>query len=84
MSACSRLPIERSGSGNLAIAPSTAFSCSALFAATFSSFARSLIAARSSGVNPFDALPVVLLLVFRVAFFEGLFSAIAKHPPLLR
>jgi hypothetical protein len=49
-------------------------------AATFSSWARSRIAARSSSVNPLDALPiaVVLLADFCVLFFAGFFSAIVS------
>jgi hypothetical protein len=48
-------------------------------AAAFSSCARSRMAARSSSVNPFDALPiaVVRLADFCVPFFAGLFSAIS-------
>src|SRR5438445_8699521 len=77
--------MARSGSGISAIFASTSLSPSALpargprRAAAFSSWARSLIAARSSCVNRLDALPVVLLGDCRVAFFAGLLSGIAMH-----
>jgi hypothetical protein len=61
MMAWSRSAMERSGSGTLAIAASTAASASALFASAFSSRARSRIAARSSAVKPEDALAFVVL-----------------------
>jgi hypothetical protein len=83
--AWSRSAMARSGSGISAIFASTSLSASALpaggprRAAAFSSRARSLIAARSSSVNPLDALPVVLLADCCVAFFAGFLSAIAKH-----
>ena len=73
--------MERSGSGILAIASSTALAPSALFASAFSSLARSFIAARSSGVKPFDVLPAVLFPDLRVAFFAGFLSGIDKTPP---
>src|SRR5215212_4619200 len=86
MRAWSRSAMARSGSGISAIFASTSLSPSALpargprRAAAFSSWARSLIAARSSSVNPLDvALPVVLLADCCVAFFAGFLSAIAKH-----
>ncbi len=53
-------------------------------AAAFSSWARSLIAARSSSVNPLDALPVVLLADCCVAFFAGFLSAHAARRSLGR
>src|SRR5438552_1088114 len=74
MIAWSRLAMARSGSCIAAIAASTALSPSALFlfarASAFSSWARFLIAAFSSSVNPLDFLPVavVLLADFCVAF----------------
>src|SRR5881396_3095324 len=83
--AWSRSAIARSRSGISAIFASTSLSPSPLTAraprreAAFSSWARSLIAARSSSVNPLDALPVVLLADCCVAFFAGFLSAIAKH-----
>src|SRR5262249_52771295 len=61
-------------SGISAIFASTSLSPSALSArrprraAAFSSWARSLIAARSSSANPLGALPVVLLVGFCVPF----------------
>src|SRR6266702_5757688 len=86
MIAWSRSAMARSDFGISAIFASTSLSPSALpargprRAAAFSSWARSLIAARSSPVNPLDAVPVVLLLAdFCVAFFAGFLSAIAKH-----
>src|SRR5437870_11228053 len=84
MTAWSRSPMARSGSGISAIFASTALSPSALVArgprraAAFSSWARSLIAARSSSVNPLDALPVVLLADCCVPVFAGFLSTIAK------
>src|SRR6266516_6388788 len=77
MSSWSRLAMARSGPCISAIFASTSLSPSALSArgprrpATFSSWARSFIAARSSSVNPLDFLPiaVVLLADFCVAFF---------------
>src|SRR3979411_2346398 len=85
MMAWSRSAIPRSCSGIPAIFASTSLSPSALPArglrreAAFSSWPRSLIAARSSSVNPLDALPVVLLADCGVAFLAGFLSAIAKH-----
>src|SRR5438105_2230538 len=84
MMAWSRSAMARSRSGISAIFASTSLSPSALPArglrreAAFSSWARSLIAARSSSVNPVDALAVVLLADCCVAFFAGFLSAIAK------
>src|SRR5215211_330657 len=81
MMACSRSAMARSGSGISAIFASTSLSPSALpargprRAPAFSSWARSLIAARSSSVNPLDALPVVLLADCCVAVFAGFLSA---------
>src|ERR671934_2746454 len=68
--AWSRSAIARSGSGISAIFASTSLSPSALPARgpAFSSRARSFIAARSSSVNRLDAVPVVPLEDFRVAF----------------
>src|SRR3989475_7611457 len=69
MTACSRLPMARSGSGISAIFASTALSPSALSAreprraAAFSSWARSFIAARSSSVNPLNVLPIAVVLL---------------------
>src|SRR4051812_13996503 len=60
--ACSRSAIARSVPVISAIFASAALSPSALAASAFSSRARSLIAARSSALNPFVA--VVLLAVF--------------------
>src|SRR3989454_12618042 len=78
MMAWSRSPTARSGAGIAAIFASTALSSSALPAAALSSRARSRIAAFSSSVNPFDALPVVLF----ADFFAGFLSAIAeRHLP---
>src|SRR5262245_24415435 len=74
MIAWSRVAMARSGSCIAASFASTSLSPSALSArgprraAAFSSWARSLIAARSSSVNPLDALPVVLLVGFCVPF----------------
>src|SRR5256712_10191097 len=73
MTAWSRSPMARSGSGISAIFASTALSPSALSArgprraAAFSSWARCFIAPRSSSVN----LAVVLLADFCVAFIGG-------------
>src|SRR5438309_8029443 len=87
MMAWSRSALARSGFGISAIFASTSLSPSALpargprRAAAFSSWARSLIAARSSSVNPLDALPVVLLVLLAdccVPVFAGFLSAIAK------
>src|SRR3954471_17028237 len=83
--AWSRSAMTRSGSGISAIFASTSLSPSALpargprRAGAFSSWARARIAARSSSVNPLDALPVVLLADCCVAFFAGFLSANAKH-----
>src|SRR5918998_66731 len=63
MSAWSRSAMARSGSGISAIFSSTALSPSALRASAFSSWARSFIAARSSAVNPFDFLPLAVVLL---------------------
>ena len=77
--------MARSGSGISAIFASTSASPSALpargprRAAAFTSWARSFIAARSSSVNPLDALPVVSLADCCVPFFAAFLSAIAKH-----
>jgi hypothetical protein len=85
MMAWSRSAMARSGSGMSAIFASTSLSPSALCArgprraAAFSSWTRSFIAARSSSVNPLDALPVVLVADCCVPFFAGFLSAIAKH-----
>src|SRR3981189_2388768 len=82
MMAWSLSAMARSGSGISAIFASTSLSPSALpargprRAAAFSSWARSLIAVRSSSVNPLDALPMVLLADFFVLFFAAFFSAI--------
>src|SRR6266540_2532121 len=84
MMAWSRSAIARSRAGISAIFASTSLSPSTLparglrRAAAFSSWARSLIAARSSSVNPLDALPVVLLADCCVPVFAGFLSAIAK------
>src|SRR5438094_10474806 len=84
MMAWSRSAMARSRFGISAIFASTSLSPSALPArgprreAAFSSWARSLIAARSSAVNPLDALPVVLLADRCVPVFAGFLSAIAK------
>src|SRR4030067_2708112 len=70
----SRLPLVRPAPCSSAIFASTALSPSALSsprrASAFSSWARSLIAARSSSVNPlyFLLIAVVLLAAFCVAF----------------
>src|SRR6266516_6587959 len=79
MTAWSRSPMARSGSGISAILASTALSPSALSArgprraAAFSSWARSFIAPRSSSVNPsnFLSIAVVLLADFCVSFIAG-------------
>src|SRR6266576_309130 len=87
MIAWSRSAMARSDFGISAIFASTSLSPSALpargprRAAAFSSWPRSLIAARSSFVNPFDPLPVVLLADCSVPFFAGFPSAIAKLLP---
>src|SRR6266545_3455222 len=84
MMAWSRSAMARSRAGISAIFASTSLSPSALpargprRAAAFSSWARSLIAARSSSVNPLDALPVVLLADCCLPVFAGFLSAIAK------
>src|SRR5215467_6223025 len=83
MIAWSRSPIARSGAGIAAIFASTALSPSALPALgpAFSSWTRSLIAARSSSVNPstsFLPVTVVLLAAFRVLFFAGFLSAMVS------
>ena len=79
--------MARSGPDISAIFASTSLSPSALpareprRASAFSSWACSFIAARSSSVNPVDALVVaaVRFVDFCVAFFAVLLSAIAKH-----
>src|SRR3981081_4459217 len=78
MMAWSRSAMARSGPRISAIFASTSRSPSALRAAALSSWARFLIAARSSPVNPWDVLPlaVVLLAEFCVAFVPGFLSAI--------
>ena len=71
--------MARSGSGIAAMFASTSLSPSGCFAreprraAVFSSWAYSLIAARSSSVNPLDALSVTapLLADFFVAFWSS-------------
>src|SRR6516162_5275798 len=74
MRAWSRSAMARSGCDISAIFASTSLSPSALFAlaprraAALSSWARSLIAARSSSANPLGASPVVLLVGFCVPF----------------
>src|SRR2546422_6241577 len=86
MTAWSRSAMARSGPGISAIFARTSLSPSGLpargprRAAAFSSWARSLIAARSSSVNPLEDLPVavVLLADFCVSFFAGFLSGIAK------
>src|SRR5207342_327930 len=76
MIAWSRLAMARSVPFISAIFASRALSPSALAASAFSSWARSLIAARSSAVNP---LVAVVLLADPCVFFEAFLSAIAKH-----
>src|SRR3954471_87027 len=71
----SRTAMTRSAFGISAIFVSTSLSASALLALAFSSRARSLIAARSSAVNPFCELPPVWA-GFRVLFFADFLSAI--------
>jgi hypothetical protein len=77
MTAWSRSPNARSGSGISAILASTALSPSAFpffaRASAFSSLARSFIAARSSSEKPADVLPVavVLLADFWVSVIAG-------------
>lgn len=75
--------MARSGSCSAAIFASTALSPSTL--ATFSSWARSLIAARSSSENPLNVLPVavVLLADFSVAFFGLIETSSYAVAPLL-
>src|SRR5439155_5623062 len=77
MTAWSRSAMARSGCGISAILASTALSSSALPAASFSSLARSFIAARSSAVNRGDVLPVAVvpLADFWVSFIAGFLSA---------
>src|SRR5439155_20472863 len=85
MMAWSRSAMARSGPGISAIFASTSLSPSAFSArgprraSAFSSWKRSFIAARSSSVNPLDALPVVLVADCCVPFFAGFLSAIARH-----
>jgi uncharacterized membrane protein YedE/YeeE len=71
--------MARSGCGISATFASRAFSPSALRASAFSSWARSLIAARSSAVNPWD-----FLADFVVPFFAGFFSAICESTSVRR
>src|SRR5262249_9422486 len=84
MMAWSRSAMARSRSGISAIFASTSLSPSALSApgwrraAGFCSWTCSLIAARSSSVNPLDALPVFLVADCFVPVFAGFRSAIAK------
>jgi hypothetical protein len=88
MIAWSRLAMARSGFGISAIFASTSPSPSALScfaprrASAFSSWARSLIAARSSSVNPLDFLlvAVVLLADLCVAFFALIVPSCAGSP----
>src|SRR3989454_2597981 len=79
MIAWSRSPMARSGAGISPIFASTALSPSALPARgpAFSSWTRSLIAARSSSMNPSNFLPVTVvpLAAFCVPFFGGFLSA---------
>src|SRR5882724_6603085 len=82
MTARSRSPMARSGSGISAIFSSTALSPSALSARgprradAFSSRWRSFIAARSSSVHPSDVLSIAVLLAdFCVSFIAGFLSA---------
>src|ERR1700733_12931943 len=83
MIACSRSAMARSGCGSAAIFSSTSLSPFAWSvprprrASTFSSWACSLIAARSSSVNPlgFSPVAVVLLGDFCAPFFAGVMSA---------
>src|SRR5215469_6074189 len=79
MIAWSRSPMARSGCGSAAIFASTALSSSALSArrppreSAFRSWRYSLIAARSSSVNPLELSPVAVALLgdFCVLFFAG-------------
>ena len=78
MIVCNRSAMARSGCRSAAIFASTALSPSALPApaprcASFNSWTRSLIAARSSSVNPMRSfsVAVVLLADFCVPFFAG-------------
>src|SRR2546421_6441652 len=73
MTAWSRLAIARSGSGISAIFASRSLSPSALRAATFCSWTRSIIAAFSSSVNPsyLFLVAVVVLAGFGLAFIAG-------------
>src|SRR3712207_921527 len=66
----------RSDSGISAIFASRALSPSALRASAFSSWARSRIAARSSAVNPLEALLVVVFADCCLPFLAGFLSAI--------
>src|SRR2546423_6794992 len=82
MTAWSRSPMARSGSGISAIFASTAPSPSTLSARgarrpdAFSSWWRSFIAARSSSVHPSDVLSIAVLLAdFGVSFIAGFLSA---------
>jgi hypothetical protein len=82
MIAWSRSAMARSGFGISAIFSSTALSPSALPArSALASWARSLIAARSSAVKPLDLLPTAAVRSpdFCAAFFAVFLSAIAKH-----
>src|SRR5215218_6910280 len=84
MIAWSRSPMARSGSGISAIFASRSLSPSAFFlftrASAFSSWARSLIAARSSSVNPLDffALIVASCAGSPMSYFLGLRSPSLK------
>src|SRR5919202_4676656 len=84
MMAWSRSARSRSGAGIAAIFASTAPSSLSPPArdrvAALSSWARSRIAARSSSVNPLEALPLAVVLAadFRVAFLAGFFSAMVS------
>jgi hypothetical protein len=79
MIAWSRSAMARSGCGSAAIFASTALSPSAWAArrsrraSAFNSWRRSLIATRSSSVNPARSCPVVVVLLgnLRVPFFAG-------------
>src|SRR5262245_45378000 len=77
---CIRSAIARSDAGISAIFASTWRSASALPAAAFSSRARSLIAARSSAVNPADAF---LLTVMRLRDFRMFFVGLIATPELV-
>src|SRR5437879_9259995 len=78
MMAWSRLAMARSGSGSSAIFASATLSPSALRAAIFCSWTRSIIAAFSSSVNPsyLFLVAVVVLANFVPRFFADFLSAI--------